>query len=113
MNSAPGPQRAVVVAGEAEQQLGLQRIGVLELVDEDDAEALAELAAHIGVVADQIARLDQQIEEVERAGFLLALFVALQALAHLLVKERGEIGVGGIAKLRAGPAAARACAASA
>ena len=58
----------------------------------------AEFAADVGVVADEIARLDQQIEKIERAGFLLALFVALQAVAHLLVQQRREIGVGLIAK---------------
>ena len=58
-----------IVAREQQQQLGLQRIGVLELVDQDDAEALSGTRGrHRRVVADQIARLDQQIEKVERAG---------------------------------------------
>ena len=56
------------------------------------------VAAHFRVVADEVARLDQQIEEVERAGLLLPPFVALEALAHLLVQQRGEIGVGRITK---------------
>ena len=56
------------------------------------------------VVAHEIARLDQQIEKIERAGLLLALFVAAQALAHLLVQQRGKIGVGAGRETRASPA---------
>ena len=58
----------IVVGGEQQQDLGLQRIGVLELVHEDPLEAGLEAAPHLGVVADEIARAEQQIEEVERAA---------------------------------------------
>ena len=98
MNSAPGRSVPSSAPAELEQQLGLQRIGVLELVDEDDAEALAELAAHLRVVAHEVARLDQQIEKIERARFLLARLVAAQALAHLVVQQGGKVGIGRVAK---------------
>ena len=92
-------RRFVAFAREPPQQIGLQRIGVLELVDEQDAEAAAKLFADFGVVAHQVARLDQQIEKVERAGFLLARFVATQAVAHLFAKQRRQIGVGIVPEL--------------
>ena len=79
MKSAPGRSPPSSSPARAQQQLRLQRIGVLEFVDQDDAEAPAEFAAHFRVVADEVARLDQQVEEVERAGLLLPLFVALEA----------------------------------
>ena len=53
---------------EQQQDLRLQRIGVLELVDEDVREARVKPAADAGVAAHQVARLEQQVEEVERAG---------------------------------------------
>ena len=62
------PARLVrIVRRQQQQQLGLQRIGVLELVDEDPREARLEVPPHVRVVAHQIARAQQQIEEVERA----------------------------------------------
>ena len=45
-------------------QLGLDRIGVLELVDQDVGGAPAEVLAHDRVVAHQVARADQQVVEV-------------------------------------------------
>ena len=83
----------VVVGGEQQQDLGLQRIGVLELVDEDVLEARLEAPADAGVVAHEIARAEQQIEEVERAGARLQLVVPIDRAAQLLLQERGEIGV--------------------
>ena len=84
-----------IVGGEQQQDLGLQRIGVLELVDEDAREARLEAAPHAGVVAHQIARAEQQIEEVERAGARLELVVAVDRAAQLALQQRGEVGVRG------------------
>ena len=52
-----------------------------------------------GVVADEVARLEQQVEEVERAGARLQLFVARDGAAQLLLQQRREIGIGVHAKL--------------
>ena len=81
--------------GEQQQDLGLQRIGVLELVDEDVREARLEAAAHAGVAAHQVARLEQQIEEVERAGARLQrLRTSRSAPAQLALQRRREVRVG-------------------
>ena len=53
-----------VVRRQQQQNLGLQRVGVLELVDEEVGEATLELAPHAVVVADEITREDQQVEKV-------------------------------------------------
>ena len=90
--------RPIVTAGQGKQELGLKWVGILELVDENHPKALAELAADSLVVSNQVPGLDQQVEEVERAGFLFAILVSTQALTHLLVQERGEVGVSLIAK---------------
>ncbi len=56
-----------------QQQLGLERIGILELVDEDPLEALLEMPPHLRIVPDQVARAEQQVEEVERAARVLSI----------------------------------------
>ena len=67
-------ERAGAVAGEEPRHLDLQRVGVLELVDHQEAEAPLEPRAHARVVAQRVARLQQQVEEVEDAALrLLAL----------------------------------------
>ena len=60
-----------IVGREEQQDFGLERIGVLELVDEEVREALLQLAPHAGVAANEIARLDQEVEEIEAAGLRL------------------------------------------
>ena len=83
-----------IVGGEQQQDLGLQRVGVLELVDEDVREALLEAAPHGSSLRDEVARLEQQVEEVERAGARLQLLVAVDGAHQLLLQRRGEVGVG-------------------
>ena len=73
--------------GEQQQDLRLQRIGVLELVDEDVREARLEAAADGRVAADEIARLEEQIEKVERAGARLQLLVAVDRARQLLLQR--------------------------
>ncbi len=90
---------ARIVGGEQQQDLGLQRIGVLELVDEDALEAALEALAHAPVVAHQVACDEQQIEKIERAVLRLHLAIALQRARELLLQERREVGVGGHAEL--------------
>ncbi len=82
-----------IVRGQEQQDLRLQRIGILKLVDEQTLEALLEAAAHLGIISNQVARLEKQIEKVERAGLRLRLLVRVRARAQLFAQERGEIGV--------------------
>ncbi len=81
-------------SGEHPQQVGLKRIGVLELVDENEAEAGLKLAAHRRHIADQVARADQQVEKVERAGACLPRLELLDAGRQLVVQQRRHVGVG-------------------
>ena len=80
------------------QQVGLQRIGVLEFVHQDEAEPALKLVADVRHVAHEVARADQQIEEIERPGAHLSLLVAIDARLQLAVQQRGEIGVRRVAK---------------
>ena len=100
MKSLPGTGRTFapvrdggIVGGQEQQDLGLQRIGVLKLVDEQALEALLEAAAHLGIISNEVARLEKQIEKIERAGLGFRLLVLLRARAQLFAQERGEIGV--------------------
>ena len=54
----------LVVARDAERDVGLHRVGVLELVDEDDREAAAEVVARLGALGEQVARPLEQVVEV-------------------------------------------------
>ncbi len=63
MNSLPGMGLAAVavgrrriVGGQEEQDFGLNRIGVLELVDEDARELALQMPRTVGVAPDEIAR---------------------------------------------------------
>src|SRR6185437_377380 len=76
-----------------EQQLGLERIGVLELVDEDALESRLEAAPHVGVAANEVARAHEQVEEVERAFALLQRLVPIDARQQLGVEQRGEVRI--------------------
>ena len=89
----------LAVGRQAHEQLGLQRIGVLELVDQQVAEASLEVMAHVGVIADEIAGANQQVEEVEGTGAGLPLLVEPHGVAERLVHQRGQVGVGGVAEL--------------
>ena len=57
------PVVGLVLGGEQQHDLGLQRVGVLELVDQDVRVALAEEPPRPGTGHEQVARLDQQIFE--------------------------------------------------
>ena len=56
-----------IVGGEQQQDLGLERIGVLEFVDEEMREARLKSASHLRMSRQQIARAQQQIDEIERS----------------------------------------------
>ena len=83
----------VVVGGKQQQDLGLQRIRVLEFVDEDALEARLKPEPHAGAVAHQIAREEEEIEEVERAGASLQLIVAVDGPAQIPLQQRRQVRV--------------------
>ena len=92
-----GPVALVGIVGREEQQdLGLERIGVLELVDEDVREARLEVAADGRIPAQQIARGQQEVAEVEAPRALLELLVALDDGLELALQARREVGAGGV-----------------
>jgi len=84
---------------EQQEDLGLERIGILEFVDEDVRESRLETAADAGVAGDQVAGFQQQIEEVERTGPGLQRFVAGDGARQLGLQRRREVRVGVEAEL--------------
>src|SRR5256885_15272451 len=62
-------------------------------------EALLELAAHAVVVAEEIARDEQEIEEIELARSRLHFFVRIDDALELDEEARREIGIGPIEQL--------------
>ncbi len=64
----PAPVRfASIRRAEPHDHLGLQRVRILEFVDEDAAVLALEVAPHLRVVAHEVARPDQQIVEIRLA----------------------------------------------
>ena len=91
------------VLGEQHGQLVLGEVGVLVLVDQDVLEALLVAAQDVGVVAEQLDGLHQQIVEVHRPGPLqphLVLAVHLGVLAVEDAARRGlDLGLIGVDQL--------------
>ena len=94
MNSLPGTRRSFVqsrsvdlrrIGGEEPGDLHLQRVGVLELVDEDAVEPALRPQPHVGSIAQQIARPRQKI--VERS---LACVAALRGAGEREVAQVAE-----------------------
>ena len=73
-------------AAEEQEDLRLQRVGILELVDEDPLEAILKALADAAVVAHQVARDEQQVEKVERAALRLHLPVPIERAAQFLLQ---------------------------
>ena len=90
---APVPFRRIA-GGEQQEDLRLQRIGVLELVDEDAGEPALEVGADRVAVAHEVARLDEEVDEVEAAGVALQLAEAGYRRLQLVPQEGGEVRVG-------------------
>ena len=99
-NLAP-PINGRVVRREQQQDLGLQGVGVLKLVDEDVRQPALQRLPQIAPVADEVASLEEQIDEIQDAGPRFELLAPIQALEQLHLKERGEIGVAGQPRLAA------------
>ena len=83
-----------VLVREQVDELALQPVRVLELVDHDRAEAPALALADLGVVAQQLARQQLQVLEVERRlavlGLAVGAVVGEQELLQLLAVAGGE-----------------------
>src|SRR6478736_2147711 len=84
---------AGVVCGEKRKDLGLEGISVLEFVDEKVREALLQLAAHAGMIANEIAHLDEEVEEIEPPRLGLQEFVVRDWRLQSVVEQGSEIGV--------------------
>ena len=100
MNRRPGTGATVrqsVFAGSADakqqEDLGLQGIGVLELVHENVCEPPLKSQPHGGVTAHQVAGLEQKVEKVEGPRALLRLFVPRNGGSELLLKRGREIRI--------------------
>src|SRR5439155_20645518 len=63
---------------EEEDDLALERVGVLELVDEDMVEERLELTAYQRAVAKHVAQLHEEVELVEDRALYLHLLVELR-----------------------------------
>ena len=81
------------IAREQDQDLGLQRIGVLKLVDEQVRQPLPECPPDLGVVAQQCPCFQQQIDEVERAFCRLERLIAIEARLQIDLQRGGQVGV--------------------
>ena len=74
--------------------LGLQAVRVLELVHEDRAEARLLALAELGLRAEQVARLELEVLEVERRLARLRLGVPRREQRQQLLQERAVAGRG-------------------
>ena len=99
-----------VLLGQLDDQLVLDLVGVLVLVDEDVGKALAVVGEHVGVAAEQLDGVEEDVVEVhgagpEQAGLVLAVDVGELALGegagpvgvlvdeHVVVLRRADLGV--------------------
>ena len=82
-----------VIGGKQQEYFRLERVGILELVHEEMAEAPLQLAANSGIVPDQIARLDEKIEEVEPSRLDLQGLVDCNRRQQGVMEKWSEIGV--------------------
>ena len=75
-----------IVGGQQQQDFGLQRIGILKLINKQALEPLLKAPSHLRVVSNQIASLEKQVKKVERAGLGLCLLILLRTRAKLVVQ---------------------------
>jgi hypothetical protein len=93
------------LAAQPPEDLGLQGICVLELIDEDMGETLSQRAAHGIMVAQQVARGENQIVEVELGAGALVVAIALQDRTRFVDQRRQGMAGRGLKKRRPGIAA--------
>ena len=65
------------IARKSPHDLGLQWVGILELIDQDARKAARESLAHRLVALEKIARVMEQIVEIEQRGFALVITVEI------------------------------------
>ena len=92
LEAGAGARRALLSC-EQHQNLRLQRVRVLELVNEDVPESILEGASDGSTVAHEIARFEQQVQEIERAGSRLQVAVQIHTREELTLQEACEIGI--------------------
>src|SRR5262245_1658954 len=83
-----------VVGGQEQQNLSLQRIGVLELVYKKMRQPLLEVVSDGSVSANQVTGADQQVNKVERPGTRLLALIALDQLSELGLQQRRQVSIG-------------------
>ena len=83
----------------------MQRIGVLELVDKDMGETLPQRPAHGIMVAQQVARGENQIVEIELGVGALVIAIALQDRTCFVDQRRQGMAGGGLRQRDPGVAA--------
>ena len=81
-------RRCVAGGGQVEADFSLQRVGVLELVDEDMGVASLEVAAGVVVVPQQIPRPHQQVVESRRAVGLAGISVTYRKMLVEVLQQR-------------------------
>ena len=86
--------RRGVVRGQQQEDLGLYRNGVLELVDENSREPLLEILAHCPIAAKHVACVRQQVDEIQRPLPVLERLVSFNRRRKLLLQQGGQVGVG-------------------
>ena len=92
---SPTTQTLRCSAARAETSAILRVVGVLVLVDEDVAEAMAVVLEHLGLALQQLDGDAQQVVEVHGAGGLkAALVLAVHIGDAALEDRRGPVGVG-------------------
>ena len=79
-----------VLGGEQQGDLVLRHVGVLVLVDQDVLEPLLVVRQHVGVVAEQLDRLHQQVVEVHRPGLEQARLVLDVDVGVLALEDVGR-----------------------
>ena len=83
-----------VVGGEEQGDLVLRHVRVLVLVDQDVLEAALVVLEHLGVLAEQLDHLHQQVVEVHRPGLVQAGLVLDVDLAVLALERVRRLGHG-------------------
>jgi hypothetical protein len=83
-----------ILRRQEQEQLRLQRIGVLEFVHEETSETGLKVISYRRVFANEVACVQQQVEEIERALSGLEPLIPIDTLEEFVVQECRQIGVG-------------------
>ena len=98
----PNPELGPVVvaihslAAQPPEDLGLLRVSILKLVDEDMCETLPKRPAHVIMVAQQVARGKNQIIEIELGAGAFVVAIALQDRTRFVDQRRQGVAGGGL-----------------